>query len=211
MNVNGNNWDDNNNGSAFGMALAPKTFKMKSHKNLYQKIISLDNLFLAYEKARKGKTKKDYIIKFKKNIENNLKSLRTELLLYSYKPKPLINFIIRDPKTRKISKSNFKDRIVHHALINILEPIYDKTFIYDSYASRKNKGAHKAVKRFIKFQRKITKNYSSYGYCLKADIKHYFQEVNHNILTNIIKRKIKDKKVIWIINKILVRGGAMSV
>jgi|TARA_Y100000034_G_scaffold9468_1_gene10119 retron-type reverse transcriptase len=192
---------------------------------MYEDLCSLKNLYFAYRKARKNKTKKHYIIKFEKDLLNNLKSLRTELLSHSYKPKPLINFIIRDPKTRKISKSDFKDRIVHHALINVLNPIYDKTFIYDSYASRKNKGTHKAVKRFIKFQNKITKNGKSTfsqkikdkklnlvkGYILKADIRHYFQEMNHNTLINIIKRKIKDENVIWLIKRILKNfpmGGA---
>ena len=184
---------------------------------MYDELCSYSNLFLAYQKARKGKTKKAYVIEFEKDLINNLKLLRTELLLHSYSPKPLKTFILRDPKTRKISKSHFRDRIIHHSLINILEPIFDKTFIYDSYASRKNKGAHKAVKRFIKFQNKITKNgklvfYKRIkdkelrlvkGYVLKADIKHYFQEMNHNILINIISRRIKDTRIIWLINKIL--------
>ena len=116
---------------------------------------------------------------------------------------PLKTFILRDPKTRKISKSDFRDRVIHHALINIIEPIFDKTFIYDSCANRKGKGTSFAVKRFEEFQRKVTKNYSSYGYCLKADIKHYFPEVNHDILISIIKRRIKDEKFIWLIKKII--------
>ena len=95
---------------------------------------------MAYKKARKGKTEKYYVRKFEKDLINNLQNLRTELLLHSYKPKPLETFIVRDPKTRKINKSDFKDRIVHHALCNILDPIFDITFIHDSYANRKGKG-----------------------------------------------------------------------
>ena len=136
-------------------------------------------------------------------MDINIKSLRTELLLNYYHPMPLKTFILRDPKTRKISKSDFRDRVIHHALINIIEPIFDKTFIYDSCANRKGKGTSFAVKRFEEFQRKVTKNYSSYGYCLKADIKHYFPEVNHDILISIIKRRIKDEKFIWLIKKII--------
>ena len=203
LNLNGNNQGDNSNGFSFGIALVTKIFIMKSHNNLYSKIVSYNNLFLAYENARENKTKKDYVIEFEKNLTNNIKLLRTELLLHSYHPKPLKTFILRDPKTRKISKSEFRDRVIHHALVKIVEPIFDKTFIYDSCANRKGKGTLFALKRFEEFQIKVTKNFSSYGHCLKADIKHYFQEVNHDVLINIIKRKIKDNKVIWLINKIL--------
>ena len=178
-------------------------FIMKTYKNLYQSLCSPKNLFIAYLKARINKSKKLYVIEFEKDLINNLNLLRTELLLHSYQPRPLKTFILRDPKTRKISKSHFRDRIIHHALINILEPIFDKIFIYDSCANRKGKGTLFASKRFEKFQRKITKNYSSYGRCLKVDIKHYFQNINHNVLLNLIKRKIKDNKIIWLIKKIL--------
>ena len=130
----------------------------------------------------------------------------------TYKPKPLKTFILRDPKTRKISKSDFRDRIIHHALCNIIDPIFDKTFIYDNCASRKRKGTLFAIKRFENFQRKVTENLSSSAYCFKADIKHYFQEVNHEILLKIIKKKIADEKVIWLIQQILqnraIGGGA---
>ena len=176
---------------------------MKSYKNLYEETISLKNLILAWRKARKGKTKKDYIIEFEKETRKNILRLHEELKSQTYFPKPLVTFVLRDPKTRKISKSDFRDRIVHHALVRILEPIFDKTFIYDNCANRKGKGTVFSIKRFDKFQRKVTNNLTSSTYCLKADIKHYFQEVDLNILIQIISRKIKDKKVLWLINKIL--------
>src|SRR3989344_6222273 len=129
LNVNGNNWNDDNQGHAFGIALLQRLFiKMKTYKNLYEKIISLKNLIFAYKKARKGKTKKNYVKEFEENLAYNLKILHDELKAQTYKPKLLITFILRDPKTRKISKSDFRDRIVHHALVRIIEPIFDKTF-----------------------------------------------------------------------------------
>jgi RNA-directed DNA polymerase len=187
---------------------------MKTHKNLYEKLISFENLVLAWKKARKGKTKKSYLIKFEKNLETNLLYLQEELKQEVYQPKPLEDFIIRDPKTRKISKSDFRDRIVHHAIVNVLEPIYEKSFIYDSCASRRKKGNLFALKRFRKFFIKVSENKifkhkgfkdNNYvrGYCLKADIKHYFQEVNHDILLRILERKIQDKKVLNLITRIL--------
>jgi retron-type reverse transcriptase len=185
---------------------------MKSHKNIYEKVYSLPNLILAWKKARKGKTKKLYVKEFEEDIAYNLKILHDELKNQTYFHKSLKTFILRDPKTRKISKADFRDRVVHHALVRILEPIFDPIFIYDSCANRKEKGNLFAIKRFKKFVRKVSRNGKQNGwfnnnqikgYCLKADIKHYFQTVNHEILLQIIKRKITDEKVIWLIEKIL--------
>jgi len=175
----------------------------KTYKNLYSQIYDRDNLVFALLKARKGKTKKDYILEFEANLINNLLKLQKELKDKIYKPKPLVTFILRDPKTRVISKSDFRDRIVHHALVRIIEPIFDKTFIYDSCANRIGKGNLFALKRFELFKRKVTKNNNKIAFCLKSDIKHYFQEVNHSILISIISRKIEDKKIIGLIKKIL--------
>jgi retron-type reverse transcriptase len=172
----------------------------------------MKNLILAWKKARKGKTQKDYVIEFEKNLGTNLKALHYELKYQTYKPKPLETFILRDPKTRKISKSDFRDRVVHHAICNIIEPIFDKIFIYDSCANRKGKGNLFAVQRYYMFMRKVSRNGKTNGwfnknqikgYCLKADIKHYFQEIDHEILLRIIKKKIKDEKVIWLIERVI--------
>jgi len=192
---------------------------MKTYKNLYIEVYNIKNLILAYKKARKGKTKKPYVIEFEKDLAYNIKILHDELKNQTYCPKPLKTFILRDPKTRKISKSDFRDRIVHHALHNIIGPIFDKTFIYDSSANRINKGNLFAVNRFSIFIRKVSRNgkingwfnkNQIKGYCLKADIKHYFQEVDHEILLSIIKRKIADKKIICLIEQILNREGGRS-
>ncbi len=184
----------------------------KIYNNLYSKIYDIDNLMRAWRKARKGKTKKPYVVEFEKDVIGNLFQLQKELIEQTYQPKPLVTFILRDPKTRKISKSAFRDRIVHHAIINVIEPIFEKLFIYDSCANRKGKGNLFALKRFDEFKRKVSRNgkikgwfnnNQINGYCFKADIKHYFQEVNHEILITIIRRKISDEKVISLIGKIL--------
>jgi len=185
---------------------------MKTYKNLYSDIYSLDNLLKALKKARKGKTKKVYVIEFEKNLLDNLLKLQEELKSLTYKPRPLKTFILRDPKARRISKSDFRDRVVHHALCNIIEPIFDKVFIYDSYANRKEKGNLKAIERFYKFMRKVSRNgeingwfndNQIKGYCLKADVKHYFQEINHKVLIKILREKIQDENAIWLIRQIL--------
>ena len=176
---------------------------MKTCKNLYPDVYSMKNLILAWKRARKGKTKKNYVTEFEKNLGVNLRTLHDELKNQTYNPKPLKTFILRDPKTRKISKSDFRDRIMHHALVNVIEPIFERTFIHDNCANRIGKGNLFAIKRFEKFQRKATKNLSSKAYCLKADIRHYFQEVNHEILLEMIKRKIIDEKTVWLAETIL--------
>ena len=185
---------------------------MKNYNNFYYEIYATSNLMLVWKKAAKGKINKDYVKEFGSNLLTNLFDLQNELKTKTYNPKPLKVFILRDPKTRKISKSAFRDRIVHHALIEIIEPIFDKIFIYDSCANRKGKGNLFAIKRFDQFKRKISRNgkingwYSKNqvkGYCLKADIKHYFDTVDHEKLIKLIQRKISDENILWLIKLIL--------
>ena len=179
---------------------------------MYKEICAYKNLFLAFNNAKKGKTKRRYIKRFKRNLVENLLKLNKELSAQTYCPKQLKDFVLREPKTRKISKSAFRDRVVHHALCNFIVPVLSKSFIYDSHANQIGKGTHKALERFDKFKKKVSKNNARTCYVLKADIKHYFHEVNHEILIGIIKRKIRDEKVIWLIKQILYNalGGAKS-
>jgi retron-type reverse transcriptase len=186
---------------------------MITYNKLYSKLCSYENLLSAFNKAKKGKTKMYYVISFEEDLENNIRLLQKELIEHTYLPKPLKKFIIRDPKTRTIHASIFRDRIVHHAIVNILQPIYEKIFIYDSFASRKDKGNHEGVKRFEEFVRKVSHNgklikkpfdnNSIQGYVLKADIRKYFDSMNHEVLINILKKKISDKEVIDLIRKVL--------
>lgn len=172
-------------------------------ENVYEELCSYENLETAFNRARRGKTLKDYVIEFEAKLKENLLQLRTELLLQTYQPQPLKTFILRDPKTRKISKSAFRDRVVHHAICNIIEPVFDKRFIYDSFANRLRKGTLNAVKRFDEFKRKVSQNNTIRCYVLKADIKSYFDSVNHQILLQILGKRIKDERLLWLIKTIL--------
>lgn len=201
-NLNANNRNLDNANRTREMTLV-EVIIMKTYKNLYPKIYSLSNLILAWRKARKGKTRKSYVVRFEKNIEANLLTLHEELKSKTYEHQPLKNFIVRDPKTRRISKSHFRDRFIHHALINIIGPVFEKTFIHDSCANQIGKGSLFAINRFQKFSRKVTNNYSSEAYCLKADIKKYFNEVDHKTLLRIIKKKVQCQDTIWLIKQIL--------
>jgi retron-type reverse transcriptase/predicted DNA-binding transcriptional regulator len=206
-NLNGNN-NLNNNGRFVGIVKLKNRRDTHSHckmqdRDLFAEICKYENLEQAFRKARKGKTRKDYIMEFEDKLDANLLCLRSELLLQTYRPRPLKTFILRDPKTRKISKSDFRDRVIHHALCNVIEPIFDKTFIHDSYANRKGKGTFAAIKRFDNFKRKVSQNNTRPCFVLKADIRHYFDNVDHNILIEIIKKRIPDVKVLWLIKTIL--------
>src|SRR3989338_6989123 len=186
---------------------------MKTYKNLYPKLCSYKNIRKAFMKARKNKTSKFYVKLFQENLEENLQEIKRELESQTYQPFPLKKFVIRDPKTRVIRKSIFKDRVVHHAIVIILEPLYEKVFIFDSYANRLGKGTLAALDRFSSFKRKVTKNgrlvknafdnNSVVGYVLKADIKHFFDSVDHNMIMHLLEKKVKDAKLMKLIYKII--------
>ena len=210
--LNANEHPADNHNRSRGMALAGRD-SMKTYKRLYSKLCTYTNLESAFRKAKKRKSTRPYVIEFEKDLKENLFQLQNELQNETYRPQPLKTFILRDPKTRKISVSSFRDRIVHHALIQIIGPIFEKSFIYDSYANRVGKGTSAALRRFVFFKRKATHNGQKLpytlncnhvcGYALKADIKHYFETVNHTVLIEIISKKIKDEKIISLIEKIL--------
>lgn len=164
--------------------------------NLFQKLIDYDNLLIAFRKAKKG-TKTIEAIKFEFNLENELLSLKEELITEKYTPKKYRYFMLKGLKEREISIASFRDRVVHHSLVNILEPIFEKVFIYDSYANRKNKGLLKAIK---KVQSSIKTNTE---YFLKCDIKKFFDNINYLILENLVQRKIKDKRLLNLISVII--------
>jgi RNA-directed DNA polymerase len=213
LDLNSNN-NDLSNSNDNGRMVQMTGIIMKTYKNLYEKICSMNNLANAWKNTRKGKTKKKYVVEFETNLRENLLQLRKELLEQTYRPEQLKTFILRDPKTRRISKSAFRDRIVHRALVMIIEPIFEKMFIYDSCANRIGKGNLFALRRLKYFITKISENGDCpknkfndrnfiFGYILKADIKHYFQEIDHEVLLKIIRRKISDERTIWLIKQIL--------
>lgn len=165
-NNNLNNYNNRRNGNfnnhpstRFEMTLGFCAFRiMKTYRNLFGGLCSYENLLLAFRKAKKRKSRKQYVMDFERNLENELYALQWELLTRCYKTRPLTSFVVRDPKTRKISASDFRDRVVHHALCNVIEPIFEKRFIFDSFANRKGKGTLAALKRFDCFLRRVTCN-----------------------------------------------------
>jgi hypothetical protein len=174
----------------------------KTYNNLYHNICSFENLHLAYLKARKCKRYRKEVLLFSSNLEENLINLQKELLNKTYKSGIYKIFYIHEPKKRKIMALPFRDRVTHHAICNIIEPFFDKVFIYDSYACRIKKGAHAGADRLTKFLRKAKRKYPKI-YCLKCDIKNYFGSINHEVLIQIIQRKIKCHDTMWLIKNVI--------
>lgn len=175
---------------------------LNNHK-IFDEIISLENLFLAWREFRKGKRSKLDVQEFEFNLEDNLFQLHYELKTKTYQHSYYTPFNICDPKPRRIHKAIIKDRVLHHAIFRILYPIFDKSFIYDSYSCRLNKGTHRAVNRLEQFARKSSKNNTKTLFTLKCDIKKFFDSVDQNILLKLIEKKIQDEGVVWLVEKIV--------
>ena len=160
---------------------------MKTYKKLFSSITEFQNLLLAAHLAAKGKTMRHYILRFFNRLEENLLLLQTELRDHSYVPGSYSAFHIYEPKPRTISAAPFRDRVVHHALIKIIGPFFERSFIHDSYANRVEKGTHAAIRRYQTYLRR-------YPYVQKCDIHKYFPSVDHEILKDLVRKKIADRQ-----------------
>jgi len=169
---------------------------MKRVGNLYGRLCSFENLYLAACRARRGKRRRPDVAAFHCELEGELVSLQEELQSKSYRPGPYRAFRIRDPKPRLISAAAYRDRVVHHALCQVIEPIFDKGFIFDSYANRLGKGTHKALDRCTHFARRNP-------YVLKCDLEKYFPSIDHELLKARLARKIKCRDTRWLMGLII--------
>ena len=144
---------------------------MKTFKNLYPRICAFENLELAFRKARRGKRRRANVAAFEGNLDLELLSLQDELLSGTYRPGGYRHFTLYEGKPRRISAAPFRDRVAHHALCNVIEPIWEARFIHDSYACRAGKGTHAALDRCTYFARR-------HPYVLQADIVQFFPLVD---------------------------------
>lgn len=192
---------------------------------MYSQLYSWDNLLLAFHKASKGKRGHANVAAFEYRLEENLLQLQHELKGQTYQPGEYHSFYIHDPKKRLISAAPFRDRVVHHALCNLIEPIFERSFIFDSYANRIGKGTHKAIDRAQKFSRR-------FQYVLTCDVRQFFPSIDHAVLREILDLSLRgtkqsprdtgdcfdgktssrnDGNVMWLINRILASGvGVLS-
>lgn len=169
----------------------------------YSNLISIENLFQAWGEFRKGKAKRLDVQIFERNLEDNLFKLHRRLNNKTYRHGSYHSFYVNDPKQRHIHKASVRDRIVHHLLYKYLYALFDKTFIYDSYSCRLNKGTHKGVRRLEKFVRKISQNYTTDCWALKCDIKKFFASIDHEVLFQLLVKKVKDDDALWLLKQII--------
>jgi RNA-directed DNA polymerase len=173
---------------------------MKRIGNLYERIISLDNLRLADNVARKGKKNSYGIRLHDRNRDENIIALHESLKNKTFKTSPYDIFKIHVPKERDIYRlPYYPDRIVHHAIMNVLEPIWVNLFTDDTYSCIKGKGIHAAVKKIKKDLKDVAGTY----YCLKIDVKKFYPTIDHDILKSIIRRKIKDDDLLLLLDEII--------
>lgn len=169
---------------------------MRRHGNLFEKIVSFENLLAAANSAYRGKRSRPAPAAFQYGLEAHLFLLHEELTCGRYRPGPYRGFWIRDPKRRLISAAPYRDRVVHHALCRVIEPIFDRAFIYDSYANRLGKGTHKALDRCTQFCRR-------WPYVLKCDVEKFFPSIDHEVLVAQVERKIKCPRTLDLIRTVI--------
>jgi len=163
---------------------------------LWDAFATFDNLLLAFRKARKGKRRRPDVALFELNLERELLTLKEDLGAESYKPGPYRLFTIYERKPRQIAAASFRDRVVHHALLNVVEPWLDRRFINDSYACRKGRGVHRAVARYQSWSQR-------YAYTLKLDVARYFPSVDHILLRGQLRRHLKDRRILRLFDQII--------
>lgn len=181
---------------------------MKRINNLYEKIITIENLELADKKAQKGKKKQYGVIQHNKNKKDNILKLHTTLKNDGYKTSNYTTFKVYEPKEREIFKLPFyPDRIVHHAIMNVLEPMFVSMFTADTYSCIKGRGIHLVLNKL-----KVSLlNYNETKYCLKLDIKKFYPNIDHEILKTLLRRKIKDNSLLKLLDEIIESANGLPI
>jgi RNA-directed DNA polymerase len=164
----------------------------------FERVYDYQSLYEAYLRSRKAKRYRSEVLQFSYHLEENLIELQNELIWKTYEVGRYRPFIVHDPKTRQVVALPFRDRVVQHSLNAVLEPYFERRMIRDSYACRVGKGTHEAARRVSYFLGK-----PDVHYYLKADIKSYFQSVNHRILWSLLTERIDDEDILWLVEKIL--------
>jgi retron-type reverse transcriptase len=180
---------------------------MKRHANLWPQITDFNNLLAAAQRAQRGKRYRENVLYFNGNLADELLLLQEELLNHTYQPGAYKTFEIVQPKRRLISAAPYRDRVVHHALCHVIAPLFERTFIENSYANRTGYGTHRALRRFTEYAR-------SSRYVLQCDIRQYFPSIDHQILKQMLRRKLKCPDTLWLLDTLIdassEQAGAVS-
>lgn len=173
---------------------------MKRIGRLFDSIASFENLYRAYLRARRGKRDRASVDRFSFDLEREIIALRGELLSGTYRPGPLFTFTIQDPKRRSIAAAPFRDRVLHHAILTVLEPHFERGLDPDSFACRKGLGLDAALERA-----KALARHSAWA--LKSDIERCFQSIDHRVLEDLLARRFKDAPLLDLLGRIIDHGG----
>lgn len=176
---------------------------MKVYKNLFQQIVSSENLFAAWDKFRVDKRHKKDVQAFEFKLEQNIFQLHRDLTTKQYRHQSYTGFYIRDPKVRHIHKASARDRILHHAVFQVLNSIFDETFIPTSFSCRVGKGVHRGVLEMERMIRAESRNFTRPCFALKCDVQKFFDSVDHQIMLSILRKKISDEDTLWLLREII--------
>lgn len=170
---------------------------------MFDKIISLENLFDAWTEFKKEKSNKNDVTEFEVNLEDHVFALHEDLKNGIYKHGGYFSFFVHDPKPRHIHKASVRDRLLHHAVHRVIEPTWNKVFIFDSWSSRKTKGIHAAVRRLQDLALRLSHNYTRTLWILKLDVTKFFASIDHKILLSILSKRTGDSRVINLFQEIV--------
>ncbi|MCB9092834.1 MAG: group II intron reverse transcriptase domain-containing protein [Halobacteriovoraceae bacterium] len=176
---------------------------MKVARNLFDSMVSIENLFLCWDQFKRGKKKRKDIQHFEMYLEDFIFELHEELVSSRYQHGSYKQFHVFDPKERHISKACVRDRLVHQMVYAELSKVFDPIFIFHSLSCRMGKGTHKGVSLLEGFLRKISRNGSKKCFCLKMDIRRFFDSIDHRLLKSLIQKRIKDPRVLTLVDKII--------
>ncbi len=169
---------------------------MKRINDIWTLLVSFENLLRGYQQARLGKGRRPDVAEFGLNVERNHFALQRELQEGRYQPGAYRLFTIYERKPRVIAAAPFRDRVVHHAVLSLIEPLFDRAFISDSYACRRGKGVHLAVDRYQAWAQ-------TYRYVLKMDVRQYFPSIDHDLLKEKLRRRLKDRHALALLDRII--------
>lgn len=177
-----------------------------TYNNLWPQVANFENLFHAYRAASRNKRYQPAALKYRQRLEENLIDALNLLTWRQWGPAPYREFCVYEPKKRIINAPAFKDRVVHHALVRVIEPLFENKFISDSFACRTGKGTHAAKRRVESFVMAAQKQWGDY-YVLKGDIRAYFHSIDRRVLIELIERTISDADILWLIKQIVACDG----
>jgi hypothetical protein len=172
---------------------------MKRTNDLFECIVRFDNLLAAERRAARGKRDRPSVARFEFHLERELIRLQEALLAGCYRPGAFYTFEVCDPKRRAICAAPFHDRVVHHAVCDVLEPVFERRAIFDSYACRVGKGTHAAIARAQHFARR-------HRFFLKCDVRRFFASVDHAVLEALLARLLRDPRLLGLLSRIIAHG-----